>query len=59
MAEACAALDFPVVSGNVSLYNETKNDDGTGSAIFPRRRSAAWGCSGLAEVGDNGLQGRG
>ena len=23
MAEACAALDFPVVSGNVSLYNET------------------------------------
>ncbi len=24
MAEACAALDFPVVSGNVSLYNETR-----------------------------------
>jgi phosphoribosylformylglycinamidine synthase len=23
MAEACAALSFPVVSGNVSLYNET------------------------------------
>lgn len=23
MAEACAKLDFPVVSGNVSLYNET------------------------------------
>lgn len=23
MAEACKALDFPVVSGNVSLYNET------------------------------------
>jgi phosphoribosylformylglycinamidine synthase len=23
MAEACAALDFPVVSGNVSFYNET------------------------------------
>jgi phosphoribosylformylglycinamidine synthase len=23
MAEACCALDFPVVSGNVSLYNET------------------------------------
>jgi len=35
MAEACKALDFPVVSGNVSLYNETKNDDGTGSAILP------------------------
>jgi len=24
MAEACIALDFPVVSGNVSLYNETE-----------------------------------
>jgi phosphoribosylformylglycinamidine synthase len=35
MAEACTALDFPIVSGNVSLYNETKNDDGTGSAILP------------------------
>ena len=35
MAEACAALNFPIVSGNVSLYNETKNDDGTGSAILP------------------------
>ena len=23
IAEACRALDFPVVSGNVSLYNET------------------------------------
>lgn len=23
MAEACTALDFPIVSGNVSLYNET------------------------------------
>ncbi|HEX7849014.1 MAG TPA: phosphoribosylformylglycinamidine synthase subunit PurL, partial [Sphingomonas sp.] len=35
MAEACTALDFPIVSGNVSLYNETKNDDGSGSAILP------------------------
>ncbi|QHL89601.1 phosphoribosylformylglycinamidine synthase subunit PurL [Sphingomonas changnyeongensis] len=35
MAEACAALDMPIVSGNVSLYNETKNEDGTGSAILP------------------------
>jgi phosphoribosylformylglycinamidine synthase len=25
MAEACAALSFPVVSGNVSLYNETNS----------------------------------
>ena len=30
MAEACAKLDFPVVSGNVSLYNETN-----GAAIPP------------------------
>ncbi len=30
MAEACRALDFPVISGNVSLYNETN-----GQAILP------------------------
>ncbi len=30
MGEACRALDFPVVSGNVSLYNETN-----GQAIQP------------------------
>ncbi len=30
MAEACLALDFPVISGNVSLYNETN-----GKAIMP------------------------
>ncbi len=35
MAEAAQALDFPVVSGNVSLYNETKNDDGSSLAILP------------------------
>jgi phosphoribosylformylglycinamidine synthase len=35
MAEACKALDFPVVSGNVSLYNETKSDDGASLAILP------------------------
>jgi phosphoribosylformylglycinamidine synthase subunit PurL len=35
MAEACGALDFPVVSGNVSLYNETKNEDGSSLAILP------------------------
>jgi phosphoribosylformylglycinamidine synthase len=32
MAEACRALDFPVVSGNVSLYNET---DGLGIPPTP------------------------
>jgi phosphoribosylformylglycinamidine synthase len=26
MAEACRALDFPVISGNVSLYNETNGE---------------------------------
>ena len=30
MGQACRALDFPVVSGNVSLYNET-----SGKAILP------------------------
>ena len=30
MREACLALDFPVVSGNVSLYNETN-----GKAVLP------------------------
>jgi phosphoribosylformylglycinamidine synthase len=30
IGEACAALDMPIVSGNVSLYNETE-----GSAILP------------------------
>jgi phosphoribosylformylglycinamidine synthase subunit PurL len=34
IAEACKALDFPVVSGNVSLYNESKATGG-GSAILP------------------------
>ena len=57
MAEACSALDFPVVSGNVSLYNETD-----GRAIQPtpgiggvglladhhRRATIAYGEAGLA-----------
>jgi len=30
MTEACTYLDFPVVSGNVSFYNETKN-----KSIYP------------------------
>jgi len=30
LSEACKALDFPIVSGNVSLYNETN-----GQAILP------------------------
>ncbi len=37
MAAACAALDFPVVSGNVSLYNETRGAaaDAPPRAILP------------------------
>lgn len=35
MRAACLALDFPVVSGNVSLYNETVLPDGTLRAILP------------------------
>jgi phosphoribosylformylglycinamidine synthase II len=34
MGEACRGLDFPIVSGNVSLYNESKAAGG-GSAILP------------------------
>ena len=30
IGEACLALDMPIVSGNVSLYNETR-----GKAILP------------------------
>ena len=30
ISEACRALDYPVISGNVSLYNET-----SGKAVFP------------------------
>ena len=59
MGEACRALDFPVVSGNVSLYNETN-----GKAIQPtptiggvgliadvaRTASLAFGAAGQAIV---------
>jgi len=41
MSEACRALDFPVVSGNVSLYNETN-----GEPILP---TPAIGAVGLIE----------
>jgi phosphoribosylformylglycinamidine synthase len=34
MGDACRALDFPIISGNVSLYNESKATGG-GSAILP------------------------
>jgi len=34
MSEACLALDYPVISGNVSLYNET-SVGGVSKGIFP------------------------
>jgi len=34
MGDACRVLDFPIISGNVSLYNESKATGG-GSAILP------------------------
>ncbi|CAK7192156.1 Phosphoribosylformylglycinamidine synthase subunit PurL [Commensalibacter sp. Nvir] len=35
MRDACIALDFPVVSGNVSLYNETKDSTGENISVLP------------------------
>jgi phosphoribosylformylglycinamidine (FGAM) synthase-like enzyme len=43
LGEACRALDFPIVSGNVSLYNETN-----GVGILP---TPAIGGVGLLEAG--------
>ena len=45
MADACRALGVPVVSGNVSLYNETQ-----GEAIYPTPVVGAVGL--LEDVGD-------
>jgi phosphoribosylformylglycinamidine (FGAM) synthase-like enzyme len=45
LAEACRALDVPIVSGNVSLYNETD-----GRAILPTPSVAAVGL--VADPGD-------
>jgi phosphoribosylformylglycinamidine synthase len=45
MAAACVALDFPVVSGNVSLYNETE-----GKGILPTPAIGAVGVIGDAKL---------
>ncbi len=45
MSEACLALDTPIVSGNVSLYNESKATGG-GSAILPTPAIGAVGLLG-------------
>ena len=55
ISEACRALDFPVVSGNVSLYNETN-----GRAILPTPSIGGVGLlGGFHRRGDARLQGRG
>ena len=46
MGKACKALDMPIVSGNVSLYNETTGPDGIARAILP---TPAIGAIGLIE----------
>lgn len=50
IGEACRALDFPIVSGNVSLYNETN-----GQAILPTPTIAGVGLipdwSQMAKIG--------
>lgn len=47
MAEACSALDYPVVSGNVSLYNETN-----GEGILPTPAIGGIGLlSNISEMG--------
>ncbi|MBF2080235.1 MAG: phosphoribosylformylglycinamidine synthase II, partial [Synechococcales cyanobacterium T60_A2020_003] len=35
LAEACEVFSTPVTGGNVSLYNETLDSDGTPQAIYP------------------------
>ena len=40
IGEACRALDFPIVSGNVSLYNETNGQRHPADADDRRRRPA-------------------
>jgi phosphoribosylformylglycinamidine synthase len=42
LSEACRALDVPIVSGNVSLYNETSDDQGR-KPILPTPTVAAVG----------------
>lgn len=43
MKDACNALDFPVVSGNVSLYNETRDANGENVSVLPTPAIGALG----------------
>ena len=54
IAEACIALDFPIVSGNVSLYNETN-----GRGILPTPSIGGVGAARrFHQIRDAGVQGR-
>jgi phosphoribosylformylglycinamidine synthase len=44
ISDACRALNTPVTGGNVSLYNETKQDDGTMQPIHPTPVIGMVGC---------------
>ena len=55
IGEAARALDFPVVSGNVSLYNETMGEGHPADAGDRRRRPRRR----RRQVGDARLQGGG
>lgn len=35
MGRACTAFNTPVTGGNVSFYNQTANEDGTATAVYP------------------------
>src|SRR5690349_21686385 len=54
MGAACRVLDYPIVSGNVSLYNESKATGG-GSAILPTPAIGGVGlldeCGKMATIG--------
>jgi len=59
MGDACRALDFPIVSGNVSLYNESKATGG-GSAILPTPAIGGVGLLGdVAKMATIGFKGEG
>ena len=59
MGEACRVLDFPIVTGNVSLYNESKATGG-GSAILPTPAIGGVGPDRrLRADDDHAVQGRG
>jgi phosphoribosylformylglycinamidine synthase len=65
LADACRALDVPIVSGNVSLYNETQleragADGATSRAILPTPTVAAVGlCRALEDIITSDFKGGG